>query len=629
VIQHCLEKDPAHRFQEAHDLAFALGNLSFGSEQTVAFTTPFAPRNRRTTLLWSGLVALVLLGTAVGAWWLGSRTSSAPLRKLTLPVNDLRVGIDSPPMLSPDGRRVLYVAGRGLWVRDLDQLEPRRIVEDARPAFPTWSPDGTDIAYLVHRQIFRVPAQGGTPLQVGSIPTGLGGTTPGLAWLADGRIAFAPAANGSTLYVVPAQGGEFTELFARTPGKDSDFHKPSVLPDGRSLLYVADMDVSGANILEVFRDGKRKVILHIPDEQREILDSPVYAPSGHILFHRRVQGQGIWALPFSLRRLEATGPPFLLVPGGRWPSVSRDGSLLYCSADDSLRQLVLVDRDRKVTPVADPSVYCSDARFSPDGTRVAWASSDIMLTDLQRKTTARLTFDNAVNNTPAWSADGRTLFFTSRQGGAGRQIARVPVDGSASPVLLSPDQKGSYEYGFQPCPSRDGRWVVFTRIQPGVATDLFALDTAQGDKVSVVFSAPGAQTNPSLSADSRYLLYQGDETGRDEIHVRTFPDTNGHWQISTKGGTRPRWSANGDRIYYLEGESFMEVEVSQKPAFTFGVPRRIFDLDGSPTFLGAFDVSPDGRTFAMVVEVDPARYGQKAMTLVENWAQELERRKGR
>jgi Tol biopolymer transport system component len=544
-----------------------------------------------------------------------------------LPVPGLRLGLQCPPTLSPDGKRVAFAAGADLWVRELDEAEPRRIVEGGRPSLATWSPDGQELAYLGKRELWRVSIRGGSPRQVATVPTGMGGTTPGLAWLGDGRIVFAPASNGTGIYAVPDTGGEFTELVARSQGVESDFHKPSVLPDGRTLLYVVDKNASGANVVEAFRDGRRKEILHIPDDQREVLDAPVYAPSGHLLFQRSVHNPGIWAVPFSLSRLETTGAPFLVVPGGRWPSPSRDGSLLYCHADDSLRQLVRVDRSRKVTPLAEPTHLSQEPQFSPDGSRVAWTNGNIVVTDLRSGETTRLTFNDSVNSHPAWTPEGTHLYYATRDGGGGRQIAMVPADGSLGPARVTAEVKGPQEYGLYPAPSRDGRWILFGRTQPGTGTDIFAMDRTQGNKVREIFVSPGAQAFPTLSPDGRFVLYQGQETGRDEIHVRSFPDGSSHWQVTSKGGIRPLWGAKGDRIYFLVDEALMEVEVKLRPSFSFGSPRKILDLDGTPAFVGAYDVAPDGTSFAMVQELETGRYGPKAMTFVENWVLDLARRK--
>ena len=138
---------------------------------------------------------------------------------------------------------------------------------------------------------------------------------------------------------------------------------------------------------------------------------------------------------------------------------------------------------------------------------------------------------------------------------------------------------------------------------------------------------PGNQRHPSLSPEGGLLLYQGSETGRDEIHLRTFPGGSGHWQVSTRGGTVPRWSAKGDRIYFVEDETLMEVDVVLRPAVQIGSPRKIFALDSQSALNPRdFDVSPDGRLFAFGQEVIPAQGSTKFLTLVENWSTEFAER---
>ncbi len=621
IMDRCLEKSAARRFQNTEDLAFALRNLEFTSSSVSRF--PGVRVRRPWPFLAAGLVGAALALGAVG-WAL--RPTEPALRKLMIPVPGLRVGLQTPPMLSPDGKRVLFAAGADLFVRELDEVEPRRLVTGGRPTLATWSPDSHEVAYLMKRELHRVSILGGTPRMVATVPTGLGGNTPGLAWLADGRIVFAPSANGTGIYSVPDTGGEFTELVARVQGIESDFHKPFVMPDGTTLLYVVDKNASGANVLEVLHAGKRKEILHLPDDLHEVLDAPVYSPSGHILFHRQVHSPGIWAMPFSLARLEATGVPFLVVPGGRFPSPSKDGSLLYCHADDSKRQVVLVDRDRKVTPLGEPGLLTQDPAFSPEGRRLAWADGNIMVADLRDGAITRLTFNDAVNSYPAWMPEGDRLAYSTRTGGGGRQIALLPADGSAGPAKVAPAM-GPQEYGLYPAPSRDGKWIVFGRTQATTGTDIFAMDRTRGNQVREIYVAPGAQAFPSLSPDGRYVLYQGQETGLDEIHVRTFPVPSGHWQLTAKGGVRPKWSAKGDRIFFIQDDVLMEVEVRVNPSFSFGTPRPIFALEGNPAFQGAYDVAPDGRTFAMIREVETGRFGPRTMTFVEHWDQELQRRR--
>ena len=72
----------------------------------------------------------------------------------------------TPPVLSPDGRHIAYVAGDELWVRDLAQLEPRKLAASVSPTFPFWSPDSAQVAFIAGQKLWRIPATSGQPVLV-------------------------------------------------------------------------------------------------------------------------------------------------------------------------------------------------------------------------------------------------------------------------------------------------------------------------------------------------------------------------------------------------------------------------------------------------------------------------------
>src|SRR5690606_26527354 len=109
------------------------------------------------------------------------------------------------------------------------------------------------------------------------------------------------ATGGAGIMRVPAGGGE-PEVYLTADGpEDLHFHFAHALPEARGLLYVVHRQ-SGPDTLELFAQGTRKVLLQTPGES---LHDPVYSPSGHILFARTLVNEGVWALPFSLERLQA------------------------------------------------------------------------------------------------------------------------------------------------------------------------------------------------------------------------------------------------------------------------------------------------------------------------------------
>jgi hypothetical protein len=81
--------------------------------------------------------------------------------------------------------------------------------------------------------------------------------------------------------------------------------------------------------------------------------------------------------------------------------------------------------------------------------------------------------------------------------------------------------------------------------------------------------------NAAVSPDGRWLAYQTDESGRDEIYVRPFPDVDaGLWQVSTGGGRQPVWARTGRELFYLTigGGALMRVPIENAASWSAGLP---------------------------------------------------------
>jgi eukaryotic-like serine/threonine-protein kinase len=131
---------------------------------------------------------------------------------------------------------------------------------------------------------------------------------------------------------------------------------------------------------------------------------------------------------------------------------------------------------------------------------------------------------------------------------------------------------------------------------------------------------------PEISPNGRYVAYQSNESGRDELYVRPFPRVNdGVWQVSTSGGTRPAWASNGRELFYLDSmNALTAVSVQTSGAnFVFGNPAKLFDhtADG-PSSPRDYDVAPDGRFLMIKRNVSGGRR-PAAIVVVLNWFEEL------
>jgi len=132
-----------------------------------------------------------------------------------------------------------------------------------------------------------------------------------------------------------------------------------------------------------------------------------------------------------------------------------------------------------------------------------------------------------------------------------------------------------------------------------------------------------------LSADGKWMAYQSDETGRTEVFVRPFPNTQaGKRQVSSGGGLAPLWSRDGKELFYLSGgNDMMAVRVTagamadvSEPEVLFHVPEAL--LGAEALYYTPWDVARDGRfLMARVVSGDTGQPG--ALVVVENWIEEL------
>jgi WD40 repeat protein len=294
--------------------------------------------------LFGGVFVGAMVATAM-VWTLRTPTES-PVRRFRLfPAG---AGLVSGVAISPDGKKVAYSDDGGLWVRDLDRLESREISTARNTNAVFWSPESAWVGYGSGGMLWKVPAGGGEATAMGAFRDHGEVATSG-AWTPDGRIVFTTGEGG--LLTVSADNGEVAPFLDLLDGEDS-YHDVSALPYGRGYLYIihrSPADGRGAasspHSLALVSGNTRK-LLH--EGQANTLAGPTYSPTGHILFQGGPDGTGIWALPFNLTGLEATGEPFLVASGGSLPTVSDDETLVYLTAPslasgDSRGEIVVVE----------------------------------------------------------------------------------------------------------------------------------------------------------------------------------------------------------------------------------------------------------------------------------------------
>jgi serine/threonine-protein kinase len=615
LLERCLEKSPRNRLHDISDARIDIERCLAAKEWTTAGarTASAGPSRSRFTPIALGALGLVagVALTLLITGYPGKRSPVPPLRKFSMSstISELL----APARISPDGRRIAYSSGGRLWIRDLDQLEPREI-GSYEPGWPLdWSPDGEWLVLADSKEIFKIQVDGGSR----TVLAHMGFISPpaaGAAWRRDGTITFCTGTTG--LVDVPAGGGDVSTRL--DPGEgEGDFHNVNGLPGDRGFIYAIHRD-EGIDTIGLLSGGERRTVLQLPGKN---LWNPVYSPTGHILSSvGGLIGEELWAVPFSLNRMEATGDPFLVDEDGTAPSLSADGVLVYGRVrPPGETQLVRVDRSgREVELLGEPGMGHRSPAFAPDGQRVAFSieedgNRDIWIFDITTASKQRLTFEPTPEDNPTWSPLGDRIAFNTDLLDLSRIfIKRTDGAGAAQPVTR----------GVHPAFSRDGRSLVLAVFEEDLASDIFRLDLENEAGPELFLDEGFWDFSPRLSPDGRYLAYDANSSGNMEIYLRPFPGGEGKWQVSGPGGLDPRWNAQGDRLYYSQGNDLMEVQIRFDPIVNVGTPRKLFSWVAPVRryYWAAplFDVAPDGESFVVVKATKPDAVWQ-AIVVVENW----------
>jgi len=587
-------------------------------------------------------IAIGLAAGFLGGWMLRGGPQPQPVRKFDL-------GIDMEPSpgttqfvsISPDGSRVVFTNQNRLWVQLLNELEPRLLEGIDKAEAPFWSPDGEWIGYFATRKLWKVQATGGRPVAICELGDATAGGVGG-SWGEDGSIVYTRGNSG--VMQVTALGGEPREILPTAEGI-GDYHEPSALPDGRGILLVVHPQNRSPGVLAVLVDGKTSVLRDAPSPER--IWSPVYAESGHIIF-RRDRGQaiqGLWALPFSLDRLEPTGEPFLIAPDASAGNISQKGDLVFIhnppGGDND--QMVWVDRSGRILePASNQYAGLGSPSLSPDGRFLAFSAgtgqqdNDSWLRDMERGTETRLTRDSNFAFDYKWHPSGDLVYSRFEPGEEGAAPAgvffcRIPVDGSADAVKIGPGLLGGL--------SSDGSQAVVTRNKdggpllggPGTPSDIWLVNLDGGDgndgsDGKILISNASANVAGPVSPDGRWLAYDSNSSGRNEIYLTRFPEGTGRWQVSLDGGEFPQWSHDGANLFFRNNDQLLEVSVGAGSSPQLGQPVVLFEAE--PLMLGrGFTIGPNDERFVVAQPVrgdgseEPRRTGIK---VVQNWYREFE-----
>jgi serine/threonine protein kinase len=618
LLERCLEKEVKNRYGSINDarvdIQKALADPSGVFAQPVSAVE--SRMKLRTVLPWVAAVVVLSVVAGVVGWKLKPPEPRQVMRFFfELPKDQQFSGLFERALaVSPDGRKFIYSTSAGLCLYSMDEMEAKLISgTGGNSQRPFFSPDGKWVGYLssTDKKLKKFAIRGGAPVTLAdAIPYG------SINWGADDTIVFGQGGKG--IMRISANGG-IPEVIVKAEKNESIIH-PQILPDGKSVLFSRDNPKPAKVMVQSLKSGER----------RELFagDTARYLPTGHIVYGL---GNNIYAIPFDLNALKVTSGPVSLVEGvlraGGAPqyAVSESGTLVYIPATSNVngRTLVWVDRKGNEEPLEAPPDLYTNPRISPDKTKVALhvsragGGSNIWIWDLVRPTLTRLTFGAAIDSFPLWTHNSKRIVFASfRKDGLYAVYWRASNGTGEDELLCSvPDRS------IIPTSWADAKTLVFyTMPAKGVATsdDIGKLSIEGDHKWNLLLHQKYNENQPQVSPDRRWMAYVSNESGKNEVYVRPYPEVDKERsQVSTSGGTNPLWSSDGRELFYVGSGSIMAVSIKTEPTFILGTPTPLFPN----VYEGGWDIWPDGKRFLMIKREAPHK-----INIVVNSFEELKQR---
>nr|MDP9362245.1 hypothetical protein [Acidobacteriota bacterium] len=257
--------------------------------------------------------------------------------------------------------------------------------------------------------------------------------------------------------------------------------------------------------------------------------------------------------------------------------------------------------------LAPPGFYATP-RVSPDGKKVAFfqtesntAAGDLWIADLEYDRRFRFTQKSGIYFGPEWSHDSNRIAFVCSPKTVQDLCIKSLADGGDVELLYesrSWKTPGSWMPG--------DKAILFSEQDPETNEDIKLLPLDGKREPRVILRTPFVEDRPEASQDGQWIAYDSNETGRGEVYVRASSGAYQQWQLSSAGGSSPRWRADGRELFYLAPDgNVMSVAIDVAPVFRPGTPKALFKLPEAPDRdTPVFeDITPDGQRVLLNVPV--------------------------
>lgn len=611
IVSRCLQRNPDERWQSAADLCEALRWAQGG-----IVPTTIAKSRARQWRRWAW-AALVVAALAMGWPWLVGRGRSVSseafyLDDIALP--DGQRFLTGQSAWSHDGRHVAVVLQSvtdgdvTLWTRDVGVSVDWQLLDGTGPesvAYPSWSPDGTSLAYFRDHKLVRLSLPSSTPLMLADAPDGRGTT-----WLDETTVVYAPDAQGD-IWQVAATGGA-PRVLVRRQGDDLAAKYPVVVGD-RQVMYWAQRAVLEHSEIRVAMadiDGTRHVVAQ-SSKAGAYADGQLYYVQGNRLVAQPVNARS-WTLfgraaplPVETGGGGNIGAPFAAA-GGHNVGVE--------SLRRETRELTWVDRQgRPLGTIGEPAASRT-VSLSPSGGQVlvdraapGVDMASIWLLDLSSGASRRLATEVGAS-LPVWSAHQDRVAFRASIGPGGSGAVRAQALSSSTGETLVEVLASARPAGWTP----DGDLLWWAGDATGRFNGIFMRSLDHRDRVYRTVRVGADIGTVALAPDGTRIAYTSNESGAFEVYVDAFPTPGSSpRRISTGGGTLPKWRRDGREVFFVSDNALHAVAMRGVAVGMTPQPVRLFAFDGSD-----YDVHPDGRFLTQRRRHAEVQY----LRVFRNWA---------
>jgi Tol biopolymer transport system component len=567
IISKALAKKKEDRYQHVDEIMVDLRSIKEERPQPKKVKRP---TKRRNPLVLVSTALLVVILISIGILLIRKRSSQPKLIR-TRPLTTA-LGIEEFPTWSPDGSRIAYNSDESgnwdIWIKQIATGQKVNVTQDhlGFDGRPAWSPDGEWIAFISERHeggIFIMPSLGGSPTLI----TRLDPEAYEFGFVFLSTLSWSPDSKtlvytiGQNTYSVNVRGESPKQIFTSQQGMLLD--TPTWSPDGHRIAFtgITGTGVTVSRIGSVQSEGSNP---QIAINWQNYNHSPTWTPDsrGLLFISDRSGSQDIWGIRLNSKGLPR-GPAQAVTTGTDYQSIvlSKDGAKLAMVRTRRQSKIwsVPLGPDRTLT-VDDGVLLTSENQMiehldvSPDGQWIIFDSNrsgnmDIWMMRKDGSHIRQVTNDPAHDFAPKWSPDGKKIVFYSMRTG-NRDIYIKPVAGGAVVQLTTDPADDRY-----PVWSSDGQRIAFFSNRSG-NFDIW-IKSVEGEKPQQITSDKERDVFCIWQPDGQGIVFTSYRTGTSELFTKTIGGEEPE-QLTHNGWLNIyplAWSQDRQNIYALGRES--------------------------------------------------------------------------